>query len=50
MTTELSGPDTALVHCFRGSRGEEDTGDAENPENTHRNTESYHPEIESFDP
>ena len=33
MTTGLSGPDAALVHDgFRGSRGEEDTGDAENPE------------------
>ena len=32
MTTGLSGPDAALVHGFRGSGGEEDNGDAENPE------------------
>lgn len=32
MTTGLSGPDAALVHGFRGSSAEEDTGDAVNPE------------------
>lgn len=50
MTTGLSGPDAALVHGFRGGRGEEDTGDAENPEKAHINIESYHPETESYGP
>ncbi|KAG7245347.1 hypothetical protein INR49_010797 [Caranx melampygus] len=31
MTTGLSGPDAALVHGFRGSSAEEDTGDASPP-------------------
>lgn len=32
MTTGLPEPEAALGHGFRGSRGEEDTGDAEDPE------------------
>lgn len=38
MTAGLSAPHAALVHGFRG--GEEDTGDADNPEvHTHTHTD-----------
>lgn len=37
MTTGASGPDVNLVHGFRSRVGEEDSGEAQNPETHTKN-------------